>query len=62
MDEKNPKNSLSHLKTIWALNSSFVKASVEKSYRIFRFCVHFTNQEGDFYEVFQFLVPGISEK
>ena len=32
-----------------------------KRYRIFRFCVHFTNQEGDFYGVFPFLVPGVSE-
>ena len=37
MDEKNPKNSLSHLKTIRALTSSFVKASVEKKLSYFSF-------------------------
>ena len=63
MDEKNPTNSPSYLKKNWALTSSFLKASeIEKKFRIFRFCVHFTNQEGDFYGVFQFPVPGISEK
>ena len=50
------KNNLGHLLEV------FLRRVSKKRYRIFRFCVHFTNQEGDFYGVFPFLVPGVSEK
>lgn len=61
MDEKNPKKVHLMPKKFWALTSSFLKVSIEKKVSYF-FCVHFTNQAVDFYGVFQFLVPGISEK
>ena len=50
------KNNLGHLLEV------FLRRLSKKRYRIFRFCVHFTNQEGDFYGVFPLLVPGVSEK
>lgn len=50
------KNNLGHLLEV------FLRRVSKKRYRIFRFCVHFTNQEGDFYGVFPFLVPDVSEK
>lgn len=61
MEERNPKNSPSYLKTFGHLLQVFLGRVSTKRYRIFRFCVHFTYQ-GDFLGVFQFLVPGISEK
>ena len=50
------KNDLAHLLQV------FLRRVSKKRYRIFRFSVHFTNQESDFYGVFPFLVPGVSEK